>query len=233
VLRQYHRPARCQRGLSIVEMMIGITIGLLVVAAASMVVSTQLVENRNLLVETQIQQDLRATADIVTRELRRAGAWNGSANGVWYAGGPAPLANPFAAVSPASAPATEVDYAYHRSAGAEGPFGFRLSNGVIQARLGSSGWQELTDPRTLTVTSFTITPVSAPATPTKLPCPKLCADGSTDCWPTVTVRELVVAIVGRAPSDAAIQRSIHATVRLRNDWVRFNDPLNPSLVCPA
>ena len=233
MLSRHPHARRHQRGLSIVEMMIGITIGLLVVAAASMVVSTQLVENRNLLVETQVQQDLRATADIVTRELRRAGAWNGSAKGVWYAGGPAPLDNPFAAVSPASAPATEVDYAYHRSAGAEGPFGFRLNSGVIQARLGSSGWQELTDPRTLTITAFTVTPRSAPAAPTKLPCPKLCTDGSTDCWPTVTVRELVVAITGRAPADPAIQRSIQSTLRVRNDWVHFNDPLNPSLVCPA
>jgi type II secretory pathway component PulJ len=233
VLTPRHGSARPQRGLSIVEMMVGITIGLLVVAAASMVVSTQLADNRSLLVDTQIQQDLRATADIVTRELRRAGAWNGAAKGVWYPGGPAPLANPFAAVSPASAPATEVDYAYHRSAGAEGPFGFRLSGGVIQAKLGSSGWQELTDPRTLTVTNFTITPVSAPATPTKLPCPKLCADGSTDCWPTVTVRELVVRIAGQAAGDASIQRSIESTVRLRNDWVGFNDPLNPAQVCPA
>ncbi len=227
------QPLRRQRGLSIVEMMIGITIGLLVVAAASLVVSTQLADNRSLLIETQVQQDLRATADIVTRELRRAGSWNGAAKGVWYVGGPTPLANPFAAVSPASAPATEVDYAYHRSAGAEGPFGFRLNGGVIQARLGSSGWQELTDPRTLTITSFTITPVAAPATPSKIPCPKLCSDGTTDCWPTVTVRELVVQIAGQAASDTAIQRSIQSTVRLRNDWVRFNDPLHPTLACPT
>ncbi|MBL0296208.1 MAG: hypothetical protein IPQ21_03185 [Betaproteobacteria bacterium] len=53
--------------------MVGITVGLFIVAAAAMLVTTQLGDNRRLLLETQVQQDLRATADIITRELRRAG----------------------------------------------------------------------------------------------------------------------------------------------------------------
>jgi type II secretory pathway pseudopilin PulG len=75
MLMKHAAPARRrQAGLSIVELMVGITIGLIVVAAATVLVSTQLAENRRLLLETQLQQDLRATADIITRELRRAGA---------------------------------------------------------------------------------------------------------------------------------------------------------------
>ena len=63
-----------QRGLSIVELMVGIAIGLIIVAAASLLMSGQLNENRRLLAETQLQQDLRAASDIITRELRRIGA---------------------------------------------------------------------------------------------------------------------------------------------------------------
>ena len=61
--------------------MVGVAIGLFVVAAASMLVVTQLSDNRRLTLETQVQQDLRATADIITRELRRAGHWGKARTG--------------------------------------------------------------------------------------------------------------------------------------------------------
>lgn len=62
-----------QRGLSLVELLVGISVGLFVLAGATLLLSTQLGDNRRLLLETQLQQDLRATMDIITRELRRAG----------------------------------------------------------------------------------------------------------------------------------------------------------------
>ena len=71
--RQAVLGARSQRGLSLVELMVGIAVGLFVVAGAVMVVTTQLGDNRRLLLDAQLQQDLRATLDIVTREVRRAG----------------------------------------------------------------------------------------------------------------------------------------------------------------
>ncbi len=89
--------------MSIVELMVGVTIGLIVVAAASLIMSGQLVENRKLLLETQLQQDLRAAADIITRELRRAGSLAESSEApyvldtVWWTGSVAnkALANPY------------------------------------------------------------------------------------------------------------------------------------------
>ena len=79
--------------------MVGVAIGLFVVAAASMLVVTQLSDNRRLMLETQVQQDLRATADIITRELRRAGHWGKARDGVWYADNAAAVrVNPYAAV---------------------------------------------------------------------------------------------------------------------------------------
>ena len=52
--------------------MVGVTLGLFVVAAAALMVSTQLGENRRMLLESQLMQDLRAASDIITRDLRRA-----------------------------------------------------------------------------------------------------------------------------------------------------------------
>lgn len=227
------RRATTQRGLSIVEMMVGMTIGLLVVAAASMVVTTQLSENRKLLAELQIQQDLRATADIITRELRRSGAWTAAQSGVWSPGNPSPQPNVFAAITLNAEPATQVGYRYKRVAGdAGGPYGFKLESGTIKSLLGGT-WQELTDSRMLRITGFTITPVSV-GPPFQLPCPKACSSdpNDTSCWPTIAVRELEVSIAGESASDASIKRSVRTSVRLRNDWVQFNDAAHPTQVCP-
>ena len=61
------------RGISIVELMVGITISLFILAGASLVLTTQLDSNRRLLLEAQVQQDLRTTADMISRDVRRAG----------------------------------------------------------------------------------------------------------------------------------------------------------------
>ena len=82
------------RGLSLVELLVCIAVGMFVVASAAMLVSTQLNDNRKLLLETQVQQDLRAAADIITRELRRAGHWNNAASFVWTTSGASAL-NPY------------------------------------------------------------------------------------------------------------------------------------------
>jgi type IV pilus assembly protein PilW len=221
------RFAATSRGLSLVELMVGIAVGLFVVAAAAMLVSTQLNDNRRLLLETQVQQDLRAAADIITHELRRAGHWPDAAQFVWIPGSP-PQLNPYSEVNTA---AGEVDFSYWRKPTEDGPFGFKQEGSVLKTRLALGGWQELTDGNTLRITAFSVTPRDGP--PTQLPCPNLCPDGTKDCWPTLTVRELVVDLTGQAVADPAVQRSLRSVVRLRNDLVQFNVPGAPTQACPA
>ena len=64
---------RHSRGISLVELMVGIAVGMIVVAGASVMLVNQVNEHRRLMLETQVQQDLRASADLILRELRRAG----------------------------------------------------------------------------------------------------------------------------------------------------------------
>ncbi len=225
-----HVARRQEAGLSLVELLVGVAVGLFVVAGAAMLVGSQLSDNRRLLLETQLQQDLRSSADIITRELRRTGYWSQSENGVWTPTA-SPQPNPFATVTlPA---ATEVSYTYRRGPGQEGPYGFKLENGSIKTLLAAAGWQDLTDPRTLRITGLTITPNNA--NEIVLPCPTDCPGpgGPQDCWPRLVVRSFTVTITGQAVHDAAVQRTLQTTVRLRNDRVRFNDPLNPTQYCPA
>jgi prepilin-type N-terminal cleavage/methylation domain-containing protein len=210
-----------QRGLSLVEMMVGLAVGLLVVAGATMVVTTQLGDNRRLMLETQLQQDLRASADVITRDLRRAGAWTDSASTSLWSATAAPASNPYTETTPASGDtASEVTYEYYRAAGSPTAYGFRLSSGKLQTKLADT-WQDLTDVRVMTVTAFDVTARDGPAQQT--PCPKPCDPPlvAPACWSTVTVtvRDFVVAITAQSVADPAVQRSLSTSVRVRNDVI--------------
>lgn len=219
--------ARGQRGASLVELMVGVAVGLVVVAAAVTLATVQVSEHRRLQLEAQVQQDLRAAADLVTRELRRAGHWPEATLAI-ATGDASAVPNPHAAITPTATAATQVDFAYARPDAASGPFGFRLDGRVLRMRLGAAGWQELTDANVLRVTAFSVTP--RPAAPIRLPCPRPCADGTTDCWPTLTVRELAIDIAGESAVDPTVRRTLRTVVRPRNDLVAF-DTAGP--VCPA
>jgi type IV pilus assembly protein PilW len=220
------KSVRSQRGLSIVEMMVGVAIGLVIVAAATMMTAAQLADNRRLLLETQVQQDLRATADVITRDLRRAGYWKDSHLGtVAGAAASAPMANPYSAVLPAvpGVIAHEVTYTYAARNAPEDnavtsaeQLGFRLSGSVIETQLGGGNWQALTDGATLKVTAFNITEQKQDVT---LACFRACSAGATTCPPVLSVRDYTIDIAGEAVTDPAVARSIRTQVRLRNDLI--------------
>lgn len=220
---------RRQRGLSLVELMVGVAVGLFVVAGAATLAATQMAENRRLLLETQVQQDLRAAADIVTRELRRAGYDNFPESMVWSPDPSASQPGPNAKAGLALAQGSDVvTYRYDRpSAPALTSFGYQLAGNTIKQRIGASV-QDLTDPRTLKVTAFNV--VLQAVGSEQLACPKLCDDGSQDCWPTLALTDAVVTITGEAVSDSTVSRTVTSRMRLRNDAVTFN--VSPAQVCP-
>lgn len=221
------------RGMSLVELMVGIAVGLFVVAAATTLMANQLSDNRKLLVETQIQQDLRASMDIVTRQLRRAGALDmlQAQAGLANDSGAGGARSAFTLVAPDAGSSSEVGFRFYRNAGDAGPYGFKLEGNGLKSLVTGGGWHELTDVNVMKVTAFTVTPLIVASSP--LPCPRLCPDGTASCWPQLVVRDYTVTITAEAKNDSSVQRSMTSRVRLRNDWVRFNDAANPSAVCPS
>lgn len=220
---------RNQRGMSLVELLVGVAVGLFVVAGATAVVGSQLGDTRRLYSETQIQQDLRGTADIIVRELRRAGYTAEGQLFVWGDGAGDSVKNGLPVETPTSGTASSTVFHYYRATDQLGPWGFQLTSGVIQMQMGGGGWQDLTDGRVMTVSAFSVTPRVIETA--KIPCSKDCPDGTTNCWPTVTVREFDVAITAQS-KDGAVVRSVVSTARLRNDRVTYNVTGAPDKVCP-
>ena len=213
-----------QRGLSIVELLVGLALGLFIVAAGLALLASNLREHRALLLENRLMQDLRTAADVVLRDLRRAGYWSDAGSGVWRSGAGAVLANPYTTVSPVTAAANAVHFHYSRDAvenhsvDAREQFGFRLRNSVIQMRLGEGNWQALTDAGTLVVTEFRVTPMVQEVALEGF-CAKPCASGALACPPRQQVRSFAVVVSGRAVSDATVVRTVQGNVRMRNDVI--------------
>ncbi len=229
-----------------VELLVGVAIGLVITAAATLLMSGQLVENRRLLTETQMQQDLRAATDIMAREMRRAGGANErvSLDSIWYPDSPRVWNNVRAEELIVTAPSL-VRFDYY-----PGPFvgppstasflsSFSLQSQRIKTEIGG-GPQDLTDANVMRVTDFVPTVTSASSTDIVLPCPNLCPDplggppSGTACWPRFRVRSGQLAVKAEALRDQNVKRAISSTVRVRNDYVLFNPVTPPALpdICP-
>jgi len=214
-----HLIHRHQRGMTLVELMVGLALGLVVVLAASAVLVERLRDHRGILVEARLMQDLRTSIDIVTRDLRRAGYWGGATKAMQAAS-----ANPYAALAPTQASANTVSFGFSRDASENNVldenenFGFRLRKGVIEMLIGGGTWQAMTDAGTMTVDAFAVTP-SVQTVSLRDSCEKPCDLAASACGPVQMIRGFTVSITARSATDAQVRRSLRSDVRLRNDAV--------------
>ena len=239
-----------QRGLSIVELLVGVAVGLFILTGTLKLFSDYVNNNRLLLLETRVNQDLRAAADLIARDLRRASYWGNSTGGVVTTNAqPLAAVSPYASVTPTGT-ATTSSTTYNYSQGTENnilndaeKYGFQLVNGVLQYRQGGTdlnpNWQALTDGNTLTISNFSVTPVQR-----CVPLQQYCTGGSsntcaacatdvaTGCptsicatCPFMNLRRLDIELVGVSTTDALVRRSLRESVRIRNDQLLGQCPL--------
>lgn len=226
-----HKRKSSQRGVGLVELMVGITVGMIVVAGASILMTNQVNEHRRLMLETQVQQDLRAVGDLILRDLRRSGYWAVPQNGIWApadgAAAPAVMANAYTditIVNEDSAPV--IRYSYSRAKSdtennqlntATELFGFKRDGNTLKFLVGAT-WQPLTDPGTLVVTGFNIA-LNVQEVSLADTCDNPCPGGGVACMPTQQVRNVTVLLRGHATHDVAVERTIQTTSRIRNDRI--------------
>lgn len=212
------RPARRgARGLTIVEVLIGVAIGLIVIAGVLRLFVTNMVNSRQMLVEARVMQDLRAAADLIARDLRRAAYWANAIEGTSVLGaGASPTRNPYQTITPNDAGGQNVLYTFAQDTNNtienNEQFGFQLVNGTIEMRTAANQWQVVTDPGVMTVNELTITP-SVVNVNVSSSCVVTC---TTNC-PVVTLRHYNIVLRGTAVANANVVRQINMRVRARND----------------
>ena len=213
-----------QRGVSIVEMMIGIAVGMFVVMVITQFFVGQIVGNSDLLKTTRLNQELRTIMDLTVRDIRRDGYWANAISGVWYDGSPGVTTNPLqsivigSTVNPATTTsASSVKYSYDVNGNGtvedSENFTIQLNNNAVELVQGilNPTTTTLSDTGTTTITALNFS--FAPAAVT-VGC---IVAGSN---PVLTVRELTISLTGQLTSDPTVTRTMQETIRIRADFDR-------------
>jgi prepilin peptidase dependent protein B len=200
-------PLRRQRGVSLVELMVAIVLGMLVIAASLALYANTFGVNASALRVARLNNELRAVMTAVTRDLRRAG-YNGAAS--------AALANPFGGLT-LSASGTQITFTYdldsNGALGSAEQFGYRFSSasGLIQSTTNGTNWEAVTDPGRIWITGFVVTDDSPAA---------VSMGSASGTIVNVQVRAYTVTLTGTTTSGGqTFTRVLRETVRVRNEGV--------------
>jgi len=220
------------RGLTLVELLVGLAIGLILLAGASGLMLGQLREHRQLVLETQVQQDVRAMAALLRREVATAGAWGDPARGAWSAHQGKGRPNPYADVeaspdgSSLSLAASQavlhgVDDDNHQLDDEDRKV-FRWRAAALEFRTDGGRFQPLNDPGTVAIRHFEAR-IETTRHPQEGLCPKACA-GWAQCPPQLVTRTLRVRLEAEAATDPRIQHRLDWRTRLDTDHIEGSCP---------
>ena len=204
-----------QAGLSIFELMVAITIGMIILAGVSTLVVNQLTAANHNAKTLRLNQVLRAAMDLIVRDIRRAGHTCAYSNLIGATTG---FTNTFT-IADEGASAT---YRYEvcladRTLDSTEISGFRVASGRLQKQHGGQ-WTDMTDGASVTIGSLSFCYEPAPAN-TCLTTPPSAAEIAATQG-KIVVKNVRVTLVGSLPGDAPTSRSLQETVMLRNDeWV--------------
>lgn len=228
---------RLSQGVSIIELLIGLAVGLFILAGTTATFVGNVTNSRKLLLEARINQDLRSTMDLLTRDLRRGAYWGNSLLGTTSLAGT--KSNPYSVVTTTGS--TQIDYAYTRDTTEDNAldatteqFGFRLNTTTkaVQMNIGGT-WQTLTNTDILMIpdSGFTIVPTDT-AIDIRTACAKICTDtilppsvptAAQNC-PRIQVRTYNIELTGISKTDASVSRTLRSQVRVRNDAMSGSCP---------
>ncbi len=225
-------------GFSLVELMISIAVGLAVLGGVISIFASTVKSNADTLEMTQLNQELRATIDIMSRDIRRSGYWFNAPSAI---GPPATVAsnkNPFEtlAISRFGTETADSCITYQYDADNDGNidlgtsgagdtsqpderFGFRLRDGAVEARQSGAsctagGWENITDEKNIEITLLRFILTAQPAIDLDGP---TTAAGTGTNTSTINVRGVQIILEGRSRSDAMMTRRLTENALTRSD----------------
>lgn len=204
-----------QSGVSLIEILVGLSIGLIITAAVLGIFSNSIDGSQRLLGSGKLEQDLNAIMDGIVADVQRTGYWLNATNS---------NTNPFFAAGidiTTNAAGNCVTFAYDRNQTGvvtdANEFGYRLGTNAIQFRPTGSvfdcaapanNWANLTDPNTIVITAFT-TSLNSVAIDSN--------DTNTNGANTTSYRTLTVTISGYLKTNSATTKTITRTIKLYNN----------------
>lgn len=224
-------PYRRQCGLSIIELLVGIAIGLIVVAGGSALYLSTSENSITSQRQFRLNQEVRAVMDIMLQDIRRAGYWsNAVINSTSL--NPMMTATTDLYVTPANycwLYTYDATFSPSHTAGTPSFFGFRLNNNTIETLPENTAltdtssncnnvteWTTLTDPSTVNIRTITpsisykcLSTANIPSTP-----------GSTHCNSgDVEIRQFTLSVNATHTQDPNITISLTDSVTLPNNRI--------------
>ena len=193
-------PNVTQRGETLIGLLVGLSVGLVVLAAGSAMLSNHLRGHRMALQDSHLHHDLRSAMDWMAREVRKA-QYTAHA---WQSRAPKVCDDAFCeGWQDFSIERDWIDFSYDRNHNGKKDsdecMGFRLSGRNLQTRRSCKGdWQAITDSANLEITSLSW----------QLRCEL------RNGW---IQRSVLMVLTAQWPRDASRQISLSQTVHLRND----------------
>jgi type IV pilus assembly protein PilW len=193
---------RKNSGETLIGLLVGLSVGLVVLAGGSALLAHHLRAHRAALQDSHLHTDLRSAMDWMARELRKA-QYSASA---WASRSPVACADAFCDdPEDFRIDGDEIHFTHDRNHnGQQDPnecVGFRISGKALQAKRSCSAsgdWQAITDPANLAITAL---------------------DWQMQCEqrPGWLRRQVHMRLTAQWPSDASRQVELSQTVHLRND----------------
>lgn len=196
------------RGLTLIELMIGLVIGMIVLGAVIALFIAFNKSSFDLHRSIRLEQDVRAAVDFIARDLRRAGHVHGAQNRIGQAG--FCDAGYFdCSVDPPAAifevDGSEIRYGYDSTGdGVVERYGFELVDGALLYTVGddASGWP-LHDPAAVRFTELVFEDDAR----------FVALSGTAG----INIREIKISVTAQVATDPAVTRTVVETVRIRNN----------------
>lgn len=212
-----------QRGISLIDLLFGISVGTLMTAGLILFFVNLSSTSTTLISTARLEHELQTAMALMKHDIRRAG-YNSNAGNLIGSG----TENPFTVTgsSDINLPTSQCilfSYDYNKtgtlptlnSGSHDDRFAYRLSESTIQSRAASDPyfncsagqWYNLTDPNLIKINNLKFELIS-----TNEPLDPASASGSY-----IMVRTVSIALTGALISDPSIEKTITSQVRIRND----------------
>lgn len=212
-----------QLGFTLVEIMVAVVINLILFAGLLTFFVNNLEHYRKEMNINRLYDQLHLAMQLMANDIRRAGYWANVSNDI----GTNQNNNPFMVTGTSDVIVNNTNncilFSYDHdnngslasvsSASDDERYGYRLNNGVLQARppgaaysctASSTNWENMTDPNVITITNLTFTLNSTTITT---------GPGSQG----IIIRSVDITLTGRLTRDNSVTKTVSQHVRIRND----------------
>lgn len=205
-------PFRRQRGVTLIEMVVGIAISIVIIIVVLGIFSDTVTSSQRIIERGKLDRDLSSIMDIIAADVQRAGYWSNATSS---------STNPFMSGTDDLTVSTNCitlsyDSANDGTVDDSDRFGYRLTNGAIQFRppgstfsctAASTNWNNLSDPNAITITAFNVTSTNVAVD----------IDNSTATTDTINQRSVTITLTGQLRNNTNQTQTITRTIVVRNN----------------